>query len=334
MERLHRTVVQLEEAKRFILEGDVAHLRLALILLDNAIEVMMHRVIENELQRASWYGRMLENFLPGPLDAEEEELRREIASHVVPASRQKQIRRYFGEKVKFLSEDRDRIPQASARALVHLHEYRNETQHQDHVRPESVRPAVLVLFDIATDLLVRLEPGMTEWASDEDHTWLERYGFAERFGPCADVLRGRISAQLRSGLRLDTTGVRDALVAHLTDRLEAMDNELGFVAENSLVGPDRALTLKAIQFWNADSSRRAINQGPELEAFVPPHDLCSLTRWREAVEGLSTIDDKLDMFDCFATIEDEFEPLEKMIDDTVSAIDNAIQSEIDRIRGK
>src|ERR1035438_3167928 len=119
MERLHRTVVQLEEAKRFILEGDVAHLRLGLILLDNAIEVMMHRVIENELQRASRYGRMLENFLLGPLDAEEEELRREIAWHVVPASRQKQIRRYFGEKVKFLSEDRDRIPQASARALMH-----------------------------------------------------------------------------------------------------------------------------------------------------------------------------------------------------------------------
>ena len=46
MQLLYRTVVQLEEAKRFILDGDVARLRLALILLDNAVEVIMSRVID------------------------------------------------------------------------------------------------------------------------------------------------------------------------------------------------------------------------------------------------------------------------------------------------
>jgi len=40
------------------------------------------------------------------------------------------------------------------------------------------------------------------------------------------------------------------------------------------------------------------------------------------------------MFDRFATIEDEFEPLETMIDDTVSDIDRQIQHEIDVMRGK
>ena len=49
MQLLYRTVVQLEEAKRFILDGDVARLRLALILLDNAVEVIMSRVIDDEL---------------------------------------------------------------------------------------------------------------------------------------------------------------------------------------------------------------------------------------------------------------------------------------------
>lgn len=42
MERLRRTVIQLEGARRFILDGEVARLRLALILLDNAVEVMLH----------------------------------------------------------------------------------------------------------------------------------------------------------------------------------------------------------------------------------------------------------------------------------------------------
>ena len=49
MQLLYRTVVQLEEAERFILDGDVARLRLALILLDNAVEVIMSRVIDDEL---------------------------------------------------------------------------------------------------------------------------------------------------------------------------------------------------------------------------------------------------------------------------------------------
>ena len=71
MERLYRTVVQLEEAKKLVQQGDVAHLRLALILLDNAVEVMMHRVIEGKMMYSDMYARMLENFSAGPLDPNE-----------------------------------------------------------------------------------------------------------------------------------------------------------------------------------------------------------------------------------------------------------------------
>jgi hypothetical protein len=76
MRRLYNTVVQLEESKRFILAGSIAHLRLALILLDNAIEVMMFRVLEDDLRRGNAYLRMLERFPPGPLDPKGEELRK------------------------------------------------------------------------------------------------------------------------------------------------------------------------------------------------------------------------------------------------------------------
>src|ERR1700719_2116764 len=136
MERLYRTVVQLEEAKKLVQQGDVAHLRLALILLDNAVEVMMHRVIEGKMMYSDMYARMLENFPADPLDPKREEIRQEMATHVVQPKRQKEIRRVFGEKIKFLSEDHDIIPLPCARALKHLHDYRNETQHQDQVRSE------------------------------------------------------------------------------------------------------------------------------------------------------------------------------------------------------
>lgn len=264
MERLYRTVVQLEEARRLVRRDDVAHLRLALILLDNAVEVMMHRSIEGKLQYADMYARMLKNFPTGPLDAKGEELRREISSHIVPTSRQKQIRRFFGEKIVFLSDDHDCIPHPSARALRHLHDYRNETQHQDEVRPESIRAAVLVLFDIATDFLVRLRPGTTAWTGGENYDWLKRYGFRRPFH-MPDEIRPRIAKKLRSGLPLDAEGIRTALIAHLTGRLDAMENQLDFVSESTPDGRDRTQTLKAIQSWQLQPS--------DARAHVASHDM-------------------------------------------------------------
>jgi hypothetical protein len=46
MECLRRTVVQLGQAKRFILDGELARLRLAVIRLDNAVEVILHRSLK------------------------------------------------------------------------------------------------------------------------------------------------------------------------------------------------------------------------------------------------------------------------------------------------
>jgi len=157
MERLRRTVVQLEEAKRFIVDGEVARLRLAVILLDNAVEVMLQRRVSEDLGRANTYARMLQKFPDGPLDAKGEALRQEIAAETIPPARQKKVARYFGEKLTLLSENGE-LPSATARALRHLHDYRNELQHHDHVRPESVLPSALILFDIALDLMVTLVP--------------------------------------------------------------------------------------------------------------------------------------------------------------------------------
>ena len=93
MQRRHRTVVQLEEAKRFILDDEVARLRLAVILLDNAVEVILHRRISDALQSANMYARMLQRFPDGPLDAREEALRQEIAAKTIPQARQKKVAR-------------------------------------------------------------------------------------------------------------------------------------------------------------------------------------------------------------------------------------------------
>ncbi len=332
MDRLYRTVVQLEEARRLIEQGDVAHLRLALILLDNAVEVMMHRVIEHELEYSKMYARMLESFPSGPLDPKGEELRREMLTHVVPPKRQKEIRRVFGEKIKFLSEDRAKIPLPCARALKHLHDYRNETQHQDRVRSESIKPASLVYLDIAVDFLVRLHPGTTSWTGGENYNWLKKYGIPNEFG-LPEEIRPRIAEGLRAGLPLDIAGIQTALATHLSDRIDAMENQLIFVEECLPPGLRTETPLKVIQFWHQHTMPPNASLA-EVQAFIAPHGSDAFAKWRTATDALNAVEDKLEMFDRFATIEDEFEALEKMINDTVSDIDRQIQHEIDVARGK
>lgn len=332
MERLYRTVVQLEEAKRQIEQGDVAHLRLGIILLDNAVEVMMHRVIEHELEYSKMYARMLDNFLTDNLDAKGQKLRQEMESHVIPPKRQKEIRRVFGEKIKFLSEDHDKIPLPAARALKHLHDYRNETQHNDEVREESIMAATFLYFDIAADFLVRLTPGSTSWSSVGNYDWLKKYGIERKYAP-PDETRPRIADVLRAGLPLDIDGIRTALATHLKDRIEVMENQLVFV-EECLPAPLQAETpLKVVQFWHQNPMPPNASM-EQVHAFVPTHGADAFANWRTATDSMNQLADKLEMFDRFATIEDEFEPLEKMIDDTVSDIDRQIQHEIDVARGK
>ena len=72
----------------------------------------------------------------------------------------------------------------------------------------------------------------------------------------------------------------------------------------------------------------------EVRAFVAPHGPGAFTKWRAATDALNAVEDKLEIFDRFATIEDEFEPLETMIDGSVSDIDRQIQHEIDVMRRK
>ena len=125
----------------------------------------MQPAVRDELERASMAARMLERLPPSPLGDEGERLRAELSAQVVPDSRAQKIRRFFGEKLAFLSVDRNRMATPVARVLRHIHQYRNESQHQDRVRVGSIQPATLILFDIATELFVTLRSGKTSRSS-------------------------------------------------------------------------------------------------------------------------------------------------------------------------
>jgi hypothetical protein len=270
---------------------------------------------------------MLQRFPDGQLDAKGEALRQEIAAKTIPQARQKKVARFFGEKLTLLREDGE-LPAATARALRHLHDYRNELQHHDHVRQESIRPAALILFDIAVDLMVTLVPGSMSFGSDDNIDWLNDYGIEPiPFG--RDDLREVIATQLRHGLPLDVDGVRAALIAHLGTRLDTMDANSAELAGYGLSPTDLAGMLQQHRRWEQGLP----DAPPDAADFAPFDKLHSLVRWRSDVAGLTSIDDKLDLFDRFGTLEDELEPLEHGLQEVVDAIEAAGEVASDIARG-
>jgi hypothetical protein len=138
-------------------------LRLAHIVLDSAVELLMHRMAWSELDREQYYFEQLENLRrleaagrgrPGFRDEIQQ-----LEGNTVSKTRRKKIDSNFGDKIDFLVE-RDRLPADLGPVLKKLHEYRNETYHRDQHRIEVIRPAELIYFDAACTVLEHYEPGM------------------------------------------------------------------------------------------------------------------------------------------------------------------------------
>jgi len=335
MRRLELTVVQLEEAKRFIQSDRIPYIRLALLLLDNAAEVLMHRAVQNEFIYSEWYARMAASLRSDPYeDDEKRRLLSRFEPKVIPEKRKRTLEREFNKKVDFLSQERQHISIPVARVLKHIHHYRNEAYHNDRVRPDSIRPAVLVLFDVVCTLLATLQRHSTTWHGGDSEAWLERYGFSQ-FSYGADDIQTSISETFRVGLPLDIEGIRAALTTHLRSRLDGIEECIDFIMDNAQHDRSREQVLKAVQYWNANRGRDPWGYAePAFMQFQPGNTLASIREWRQDVSALERVADKLELFNWFADIEDEFEPLEAALNEVAGLIESAIEAEVDRGRGK
>jgi hypothetical protein len=94
MERVRLIYEQIEEAKKLLLAGSLLQLRLALILLDNAVELMMYRELEYQF---AWD----DSWRPGWQPALDEWLRAGLGPKYT-AQERKEAERNFDPKARIL----------------------------------------------------------------------------------------------------------------------------------------------------------------------------------------------------------------------------------------
>ncbi|GAA3844229.1 hypothetical protein GCM10022226_79180 [Sphaerisporangium flaviroseum] len=329
---LELVIVQFEEVKRLIVIDRVPQLRLAHILLDSAVELIMHRMAESELSYERYRFRELENLRriatgPDPYLRRERErlgadrLREQIQKlegTVVSKARRKKIDREFNSKIDFLVE-RNRLPGDLGPVLKKLHEYRNETYHRDEHRIEVIRPAVVIYFDAACTVLEHYEPG-TMVLSDSLGPELKQ--LQQELPSSSDVfeLPRQAAKQLRMEVGLDLESVRSALSEHLLGRLTDLQGSLAYMEENFT--SDDVIPGDAIRLLQLDDGDVEAIFNPEvMRSRSVPYSMGDVTSWIARAAALEGIADRHALFTEFAAIEDSFENIEKGARQAVWSID-------------
>jgi hypothetical protein len=338
MERLVSIVEQIDEAGRLLRLESVPHDRMALLLLDNAVEILMHRTVMNQLEFDEVYSRLFQK-AKSALPREKAEAFIDKTGYKLIPNKQRKEMRGFDPKVDFLVGQR-KLSDVIGRVVKALHRYRNEAHHRDKVRQATIHAAAVVYYEVACELLIALpwSSGLSFSSRDDWSAFDKKYG-VERGDDIEDRL-AKIAAKLRSAIGIDENSLARVLSQHLVSRLDELPEQLDFISKYLTPKATRSEQLKNIQF--SKEAERLGGQRPtdemvrRFEAYSPRYTVDHLADWRNKAERLPTQvgEGKLKLLGMFCEIEQALEPLEEMVNEVVSFIDREIDHQIDLARGK
>jgi len=335
---MERIVVQLVEARRLADFNDVAHGRLALLLLDNAAETLLSRRAEEALIWADMHGNMLKTLerLGDSPNQDRQALIEELRAEAVSEKTQQKIRQNFSDLVRFVFSRNDcGLAQELAGCLNALHRYRNAAYHRDLVRNDVLGPANAIYFYLCCELL-KQQKNMVMEIAPPPTVVLEVFG-----GQLPEHLTGLLTDDKMMGVavadklltqnQLDHGNIASALAAHLAARIDVLERNLNEFIDY-LGYPDRATALRSIQLMPLSY------EAPKLpdDFWTRPITVTEkvIAGWKHratAISSLSLAQYALRQFD---DIELAISKFEAQLEPFTIAIDREIQLEIDRRLGK
>lgn len=324
---------QIEAAKAHLLSGSVLGCRLALILLDNAAELMMHRELETvfgfdderfpqwEPARTEWLqaGR-------GPKYTAEE---------------RKAAEREFEPKTRILCLRRGRISREVQTILIVCHKLRCEAFHRGKLRQAILGHVTTLLYTTVVDLTITLPirairiSGGTQ--APEEAAFLERFGLDDSFAFGTDEGRRQVATRLLDGIDFDASPFSAALADDLVERIHETLQGLERVGEtNDPTRIDR--NLQYTQFWRqiGGALLRSGVRGPELEDAYrrwqqeghATYTLHKIGRWRRQAEAIRRYTNAARALDHYWSVDKRLRPLEEDVVEAVCRYDEEINSRI------
>jgi len=333
MERARLIYEQIEEAKRHLLGGSHLQLRLALILLDNAAELLMHRELRDEFARADYYQPKWEPALGDWL-----------RSGLGPKYTEKERRdseREFEPKIRILQLRLKRISESDRRVLCVCHKLRCEAFHRGHVRSQILAHICKLLYLTVAELTVKLPvkvysvPGGDQ--DKESAAFLGRFGVKDPYAFGSEERNGSLRNKLVENIAFDAAESARALSDDLVGRIDTTIEGLAYVGETE----DRSkidYNMQYGQFWH-DVGAHLMEEGtlePELgeqfkawqSAGRARFTLAKVTRWRRTAVAIARCTNPANALDHYWAIDKRFARLEQGVGKSVAEYDEWINMEI------
>ncbi|MGE0877327.1 MAG: hypothetical protein AB7L13_01640 [Acidimicrobiia bacterium] len=331
MIELEEVVVGVDEAIRMLGQDSAPHDRLALIILDNAAEVMLARRIRqltifNDINRrmlSEIEDRLAEGFLATPEIAK---LRERLTREVVSQTQLRKMDASFHKKLDFLVKH-DVITSLQSRSLARLHEYRNEVFHRDKRTRSSVKLACRLFVDLICSLVESYQPLATLLVpAPTIARYLNRAHEDYLVGFAA---KDSLARALRNATSVDDVSMGSFLSEELRTRLDRVDRDLEFVRQ--VIFPELC-SDDPLSVLQAD-----LSQNPSLDDVRSQEFPCSVNAlgiWRQRSTDLAEMRDRYELFATFAELEILLEDIEDCLKKAVAEAETIVQAEVDRRRGK
>ncbi|HVV82901.1 MAG TPA: hypothetical protein VHE35_07460 [Kofleriaceae bacterium] len=335
MRFLFDCVEQLDLAVRqFEHEEHPTFARFALILVDNAVELLLYRYCEDELMMDDMMRRMRAERMSDTdrADARSQRVDAKLA---------------FCQRRKVVSLD-------EAAVIRHAHALRNESYHAGVVREDVVRDIALTYYTIACDLLVRWPRYMTSWSSrDQVSPAVARHltDAGSSMLRSHDAVRAEAVASLRGARPAPKRTLAQALAASLVRRIERLTGGLEFIADcldaEGEVG--RALyEAQLYAFLRGPSSPLRVKAGGKRLGFREYHDRVAeiraswtprfrtspFPRFLRRAQDLRRERSDSRAIAKYERLVDEMEVISTEVSDAVEYFDAKVQEGVDLARGK
>lgn len=337
MQFLSYVLLEIDEACRHIQDGRIPHLRLALLLLDNAIEIQLYKYIEGKLPREE----MHEKIRKGAIDAANKtkvtlppELQELVDWTPMTPKEKNKIDHSYDAKLQYLSERYKILDKRLVSPLAHLHKYRNEAYHRAKVRHETIATAAKLLLDINCELLLHLPRAWTVYSSKEDYSWLiSRFGGNKKKSLHSRTLVPNAVKELRENNDLSDRSVRQLLSEHLNSRIQDTLDNLEFILENTNWKDSNEILRASYEFFRKRLEIQGRSQKNHANS-EKNHTTEYLNNLPKEISRLSDCPDKLEAFSLFSLFEADFENVENSVQALTEEVDSYIQLQIDIARGK
>lgn len=336
VDRVERIGVAVRTAQELYTRGGTADLRVALILIDSAAELVLQGAVADR----GWWLRTAELWsTTAPERTRTISLPSEITMSALGdepwrlrAADKKKLAWEFVVKLDFLVflEELDRD---YAFAIRRLHKYRGDTYHKDQVREATLRSSVLIYFYLLGILLRDLSPTMSRMAHrGEAERVAARLNIPVELAESGHSAQEALAESLLADTDLLSANIVQTLAENSVDRLDVMDEDLDYIEEFMNGGPSSGARREDIM--RIAQSEEPLLTREQLRGRSFPVTAESFVAWRSQARSIGTHAGPLSAFHAYAELESAMQPFERQLHDLLVGVDREIQHQIDVARGK